>query len=418
MIPPILKAIVPVRFVQWIGPLAAAGIAALIVATVVLTAGWLDLSASTPHPQGWAALLHAVFRRSTAHHAADIVPPASFGSPRQVEKGAAYYGQICARCHGAPGFGQNPVALSMTPRPQYLPHEVAKFSPSELFWIVKHGVKYSAMPAWPVQDRDDEVWSVVSFLKKMPTMTPTAYLALTDRPATPISGAAAVPPTGSAVPYALPHSNEPPVDQYAYRAPAVGFTNVPATGPAVASCTRCHGADGAGSGTGAFPNLALLSKTYIRDALINFRSGKRHSGYMQPIAVQLSNERIDAVAAYYAAQQKRGAVRRVAPADLLALGQRIAAQGDASRGVGACATCHGAEGASPKGFSALDGQYAAYLADQLKLFRAGHRGNAAGDPMVGAAKRLSDREIDGVSLYYASRAPNAPHPSLTPATIH
>lgn len=174
----ILAMLFPRHLLQWAGPLLAAGVAALAIAVLVISAGWIDLSASVPHPPGWAAILHATFRRSTAHHAAGIEPPKEFGSPSEIAKGAAYYGRVCARCHSGPGLGQNPVALSMRPRPQYLPNEIAKFAPRELFWIVKHGVKYSAMPSWPVQDRDDEVWSVVSFLKAMPSLSPAQFRAL------------------------------------------------------------------------------------------------------------------------------------------------------------------------------------------------------------------------------------------------
>ena len=411
----ILAMLFPRRLGQWFGPLIATGLAVLLLAVVVLSAGWPDLSASVPHPQGWAAILHGVFRRSTAHHAAGIDPPASFGSPRQVTKGAAYYGRVCARCHGGPGLGQNPVALSMTPRPQYLPHEIATFKPAELFWIVKHGVKYSAMPAWPVQDRDDEIWSVVSFLKRMPQMSPAQYrfLAFGNEAK---SGAWPGGPDAKAVTrtgYTLPNSTEPPVSSYSYTAPAMGFDDVVQGGSTIAGCAGCHGSDGSGAANGAFPNIALLSRTYLRDALLGFRAGTRHSGYMQTVAVQLSDAQIASVAAYYATQPKRQSQPVDAPPSLIALGERIAAQGDAKRGVGACVTCHGAEGASPRGFSALDGQYAGYLADQLKLFRGGNRGAASGDPMVGAARLLSDREIDAVSLYYASRRPGAPRVKST-----
>src|SRR5690606_25016642 len=44
-----------------------------------------------------------------------------------------------------------------------------------LFWIVKHGLKYTAMPAWPAQQRDDEVWAVTAFLVRLPELSPRAY---------------------------------------------------------------------------------------------------------------------------------------------------------------------------------------------------------------------------------------------------
>lgn len=407
----ILSMIFPRRFGQWFGPLLATGAAILAVAIIILSAGWINLSASIPHPPGWALILHGVFRRSTAYHARGLTIPAEFGSPRQVAKGAAYYGRVCARCHSGPGLGQNPVALSMRPRPQYLFREIDKFPPRDLFWVVKHGVKYSGMPSWPVQDRDDEVWSVVSFLKQMPKMTTAQFEALAygDRSSAP-SGPRAGPVNGASHGYVLPNFLAPPVDSHRYTAPAIGFDSIGDSGSLIAGCVACHGADGAGRPSGAFPNIALLNKVYIRDALTSFRNGTRQSGYMQTVAVQLSDDRIAALADYYASQPRRQSMKLAPAPAMLALGRQLATDGDAKRGIGACSTCHGAEGASPKGFSALDGQFPGYLAEQLKLFRIGVRGAEPGNSMGPLARNLTDREIDAVSLYYAARMPGAPAP--------
>ncbi|WP_404371566.1 c-type cytochrome [Sphingomonas sp. MMS24-J45] len=410
----ILAYLFPRRIIQWTGPLAATGVAMLVVVVIVLGAGWVDLSASIPHPAGWATILHGVFRRSTAYHSANFVPPKDFGSPSQIAKGAGYYGRVCARCHGGPGLGQNPVALSMRPRPQYLPQEVADFKPRELFWIVKHGVKYSAMPSWPVQDRDDEVWSVVSFLKAMPKMSTAQFRTLAyGDPAARNAGPPQMQDDRAPLkPYTLPNKDAPPLESL-YAAPAAGFDDLAMGGSLIASCAGCHGADGAGRGTGAVPNIALLTPEYLRTALRKYRSGVRHSGFMQTVAVQLTDPQIDALARYYASQPKRQSQPVTASAAQLALGARIATAGDARRGVGACTSCHGQEGASPKGFSALDGQFPTYLADQLRLFRAGIRGHEPGNMMRGAASRLSDAEIDAVSLYYGARAPRNPQRAAT-----
>ena len=46
---------------------------------------------------------------------------------------------------------------------------------SELFWIVKHGLKYTGMPGWIAPERDDEIWAVVAFLKRLPTLNADSY---------------------------------------------------------------------------------------------------------------------------------------------------------------------------------------------------------------------------------------------------
>lgn len=154
------------------------------------------------------------------------------------------------------------------------------------------------------------------------------------------------------------------MESYRYAAPAAGFDDQAMGGSLIAGCVGCHGPDGAGRGAGAFPNIALLNQDYIRGALIGYRAGIRHSGFMQTVAVQLSDAQIDALARYYAAQPKRQSQAIAAAPEMLALGGKIATAGDAVRGIGACATCHGQQGASAKGFSALDGQFPNYLAGQ------------------------------------------------------
>lgn len=95
-----------------------------------------------------------------------------------VQRGASHYFGGCTSCHGAPGSSRSLIALQMLPAPPYLPEKVEEWSPDELFWIVKHGLKYTGMPAWAAQERDDEVWSVVAFLARLPEMSPEEYRAL------------------------------------------------------------------------------------------------------------------------------------------------------------------------------------------------------------------------------------------------
>ncbi|MGI4876716.1 MAG: hypothetical protein ACRYG4_04455, partial [Janthinobacterium lividum] len=84
-----LRDLFPRRFLQWLGPLVAAGVAALVVAAIVILTGLPNLAATTPHPQPWASFLHFVFRRSVAFHSSDLKPPADLNSPNRIALGAA-----------------------------------------------------------------------------------------------------------------------------------------------------------------------------------------------------------------------------------------------------------------------------------------------------------------------------------------
>ena len=400
-----LRLLFPLRLTQWLGPLVAATAAALVIAAIVVVAGVVDLSAAKPHPEGWARFLHYTFERSTAFHAGPP-PPADLDSTVRIVAGAAYYGQVCARCHGGPGFGQNPVVLSMHPRPQYLTTDlpIAKFTAPELFRIVKAGVKYSAMPSWPADRRDDEIWQLVAFLRAMPKMSPDTFQRLTlvahaDKP----SIAPFVPPAAP-VRYALRNDGEPPLASYSYRSPAFGFSGYALGGDTLATCTRCHGADGTGGG--AFPNLTLQTRDYLARTLTAYATGRRRSGYMQMVATELSPAQIAALADHYAALPRRSSAGGTS---FPAMGQQLALTGAAATGLAPCASCHGVTRVAAKAYPLLEGQAAWYLANQLRVFRTGGRGSIVGDkpddPMVAIAKRLTDRQIDAVAAYYAAQPP-------------
>ncbi|TPG15842.1 cytochrome C [Sphingomonas koreensis] len=400
-----LRLLFPFRATQWIGPLLAAGAAAVIIGALVIWSGIVDLSAARPHPEGWARILHYTFDQSTAYHA-DATPPADLDSPIRVAAGAAYYGQVCARCHGGPGFGQNPVVLSMHPRPQYLPSAlpIAKFSSAELFRIVKAGVKYSAMPSWPAGGRDDEIWHLVAFLRAMPTMSAAQFqsLALVDH-----EPASAVAEFGGPAPqrsYALRNDLEPPKSDYSYHTPAFGFSGYALDADPVATCARCHGADGAGGGV--FPNLTIQDRGYLARTLTAFALGQRHSGYMQMVATALSPAQIAALADHYAGLPRRASDTTAQP--IPALGQQLALTGIPKAHIGPCAGCHGVDRAAAKAYPLLEGQSRWYIADQMRVFRSGGRGAIAGEnPMPAIAKRLTDAQIDAVAAYYAAQPPAA-----------
>lgn len=400
-----LRYLFPLRLRQWLGPFLAAGVLAALFGILLVTSGWLNLTATTPHPAGWARFLHYVFRRSTAYHASGITVPADLDSPIRVAAGGIYYGQACAHCHGAPGFGQNQVGLSMTPRPQYLPHEAARFTPAQLFWIVRHGVKYSGMPGWPADGRDDEVWHLVAYLRAQQHMTPDQFRAtarLVPDPA-PVTHPFGATPVEHA--YRMHGAEAPLAGEFNYARPAFGFDAFALTDEPAQTCARCHGKDGGGGGV--FPNIAIQDRTYLRDSLYGFARGTRRSAYMQLVAAQLSPQQIDALAGYYAGQPRRRA--DATPGAAPAAGQRLALSGDATRGLGPCAGCHGVTRAAGKAMPRLEGQARWYLANQMRLFAAGGRGSAApgANPMLAIAQKLRPGEIDALAAYYAAQPPAA-----------
>lgn len=341
-----------------------------LLGLLVVWAGLLPIGARSGHWPATAWFLHFAMRQSVQTYSLGIKPP-SLDDPAKILRGAGHYDTGCAPCHGAPGREQSVVARHMTPQPPFLPPRISEWDAAELFWIVKHGIKFTGMPAWPARHRDDEIWSVVAFLQQLPELSETRYRQLTR----------GIDSTGAV--------RLPQLSAEAERA--------------LQTCARCHGRQGDGRGVGAFPRLAGQSATYLYLALRAYADGSRPSGIMRPIAAGLSEQTARELARHYAAAPPRPAPAGQEP-KLVALGEDLARRGNPGQRVPACIQCHGPkEGPRNPAYPLLAGQYADYLALQLELWKKGHRGGSEyARIMHGAARRLSRREIDALAAYYAS----------------
>jgi mono/diheme cytochrome c family protein len=136
--------------------------------------GVYDISATDQHlpPTYW--LMEKTMRRSVARRGNDIaVPP--LGAPKQVERGLALYRAHCVQCHGAPGVAPEPFALGMTPLPAPLVQTGREWSAGEIFWVVKYGIKMTGMPAWQFRMSEEDIWSVVALVQRLPYFSPDGY---------------------------------------------------------------------------------------------------------------------------------------------------------------------------------------------------------------------------------------------------
>ena len=383
----------------------AAGVAVGLAAAMFVSLGGVNVSADTP--DGFIArhLLHYVFKRSEASRTIGVIPPDDFSSASRVRLGAQQFDMECANCHGRPGYGQSVIALSMSPRPQYLPKVVGQFTDPELFRIVQHGVKYSAMPSWPAAAREDEVWSLVAFVRQLSKMNAKTYRDLTALPSPPADGpSAAGDPTLRA---ANPYRMAPPLDEFQYAAPAGGFADAAIQQTPVATCARCHGADGSGATTGGeAPNLTLQDPAYLQASLQAYTSGNRRSGFMQNIAAQLTSAQILALAHYYASLPPKAVAAPSADPAVIGRGQTIATRGIWSLGLPACANCHDSAGSNITGAPHLAAQSATFLRHELTAMQHGGRGwTEWWNPMPSVARALSPADVTAVAAYYATLPP-------------
>lgn len=166
------------------------------------------------------------------------------------------------------------------------------------------------------------------------------------------------------------------------------------------ACAQCHAFNGVSDASGAFPRITGQSAYYLAKQLRDFTSGVRSNAIMSPIAKALSPQDITDVAAYFAAASAPfPALANPDPA-LVKRGEELAKVGSAARGIQACDNCHGPGAVGePPAIPYLAGQYAFYIAFELRMWQRGLRKSSA-EAMGVLAKKLTDEEITAVSLYY------------------
>lgn len=164
-------------------------------------------------------------------------------------------------------------------------------------------------------------------------------------------------------------------------------------------CAACHAADG-NSTSPANPVLAGQHADYIAKQLANYKSGERKNPVMLGMTAALSPQDMENLGAHFEGQKPK--TRAARNPELVKLGQQIYRGGIMTKGVAACASCHGPGGAGvPAQFPRVAGQYPEYALAQLQAFRAGERSNDPNQMMRAIAVKLSDQEIKAVSEYMA-----------------
>ncbi|MGE7468204.1 c-type cytochrome [Bosea sp. NPDC003192] len=354
-----------------LGVVLAIGVMVMASAVLFAWSGAYNVAASTGHFRIVDYFLRFGMENSVRRRAPVATLPEGDDDDR-VRLGAGHFHAGCAYCHGSPGTPISPVAASMLPPPPDLNDKVGLWRDGELFWLVKHGLKYAGMPGFPSLHRDDEIWAVVAFLRRLPSLDRRGYreLALGEIEPEPQSGAEI----------------------------ATGQTEADAIG----ACARCHGARQAPPSR-LVPILHGQPTAMIENALRAYAAGERDSGVMQTAAADLSNGAIGRLARYYASLPRPVTQEESSDPAAVARGEAIARDGVPSRSIPSCLGCHGAE-AAPE-YPRLAGQSVRYLEGQLAVWRAGlNDRSVTGKIMAPIARRLSEADAQDVAAYFTSLA--------------
>jgi mono/diheme cytochrome c family protein/ketosteroid isomerase-like protein len=155
--------------------------AALAVATLLaigalaIGMGVYNVAADEKHSSVVHSLIETTRERSIAARTDAIAAP-NLQDPQQIRRGAGNYDAMCAGCHLAPGVEKTEISEGLYPQPPDLT-EAIQSDPARSFWIIKHGVKATGMPAWGKSMQDEYIWDLVAFLRALPTLSAEQYAA-------------------------------------------------------------------------------------------------------------------------------------------------------------------------------------------------------------------------------------------------
>lgn len=149
----------------------------LLGAALFVGSGLYNIGADDHHTKPVLAMITQLRDRSIEARL-DSLDPQLTATPAMIKAGAQHYAALCAGCHLAPGYLKSELRTGLYPHPPNLAQEDIQES-RRAFWIIKHGIKMSAMPAWGKTLDDAAIWDVVAFVRKMPGMTPEEYAQLT-----------------------------------------------------------------------------------------------------------------------------------------------------------------------------------------------------------------------------------------------
>ena len=157
---------------RWFLIMAVLAGAALIGLGVYVYSGKYNIGADQPHWFVTTKLIETLRDRSIESRAKDIVIP-DLADSELVLKGAHQYDAMCSGCHLRPGMEDSEIRQGLYPEPPDL--SLVRINAGNAFWVIKHGIKMTGMPAWGRTHDDITLWSIVAFIEKLPGMTPQVY---------------------------------------------------------------------------------------------------------------------------------------------------------------------------------------------------------------------------------------------------
>lgn len=151
------------------------GIAGLAIGGFVWS-GMYNVGADDPHLRPTYTMLRLMRERSIVRHTREVKVP-DLRDPALISQGAGNFDTMCTGCHLAPGMDETELSKGLYPAPPNF-SRMEPLNPAHAFWVTKHGIKASGMPAWGKSMKDEYIWGMVAFLQQIPKLSPEQYQAM------------------------------------------------------------------------------------------------------------------------------------------------------------------------------------------------------------------------------------------------
>jgi mono/diheme cytochrome c family protein len=143
-----------------------------VAALAVVMLGLMPVSADGIHLRLEARVMPSVLHFAIARHAPEAINPVPLNEDN-LKSGVSTYKAMCARCHSTPQGNPSVYGQSFYPPAPGLAGGLSTYTDSQVFWIIKHGIRNTGMPAWSSMLSDEEIWQLVSLLRNSQDLPPS-----------------------------------------------------------------------------------------------------------------------------------------------------------------------------------------------------------------------------------------------------
>ncbi len=147
-----------------------------LLALAYFALGFGDTPSDLKPPRWETAIIQPAVHAAVKRNASNLRVP-STATEESIIAGGKLYVMGCMGCHGEPGKPYAEDHANFPPVPQ-LPHVGTKYSESEIYWVIKHGIRFTAMSAYGPFYKEDQLWSLAAFVLRIDALTPVELEAI------------------------------------------------------------------------------------------------------------------------------------------------------------------------------------------------------------------------------------------------